>query len=64
MNCVVTGVVVLHHAQNAVILAGHVVRLVARRGASRILVGKAEGRRSRGRPWQVERIILKWILKK
>jgi hypothetical protein len=38
--------------------------VVARRGASRILVGKTEGRRSLGRPWQVARIILKWILKK
>jgi hypothetical protein len=38
MSCVVTRVVLLHDAQHAVILAGHVVRVVAKRGASMILV--------------------------
>lgn len=37
MICVVTRVILLHHAQHAVILAGHVVRVVANRGASIIL---------------------------
>jgi len=36
----------------------------ARKGAARVLAVKTEGRRSLGRPWQIGRIILKWILKK
>ena len=31
--------------------AGHVARMVERRGVYRVLVEKPEGKRSRGRPW-------------
>jgi hypothetical protein len=42
----------------------HVARARERRGAYRVLVGKAEGRRQHGMPKRQWRIILKCIFKK
>jgi hypothetical protein len=44
--------------------AEHVAGMRERRGAYRILVGRPEGRRPRGRPRRNGRIILKWIFMK
>jgi hypothetical protein len=41
---------------------GHVTRLGAKRNACRILMGKPEGKRRRGRRSVDGRIILRWIL--
>jgi hypothetical protein len=41
----------------------HVALMVERRGAYRVLVGKPEEQRPRGRPRRRWRIILRWIFK-
>jgi hypothetical protein len=44
--------------------AGHVARMVDRRGVYRVLVGKPEGKRTLEKPDIDGRIILKWIFGK
>jgi hypothetical protein len=45
-------------------MGGHVARMVEKRGAHRILVGKPEGRRPLGGPGVNGSVILKWSFKK
>ena len=45
-------------------LEGHVARIGEKRGVYRVLVGKSEGKRPRGRPRCRWEVILKWIFNK
>jgi hypothetical protein len=43
--------------------AGHLARMVERRGVYRVLVGKSEGKRPLGRPRRRWTITLRWIFR-